>query len=129
MHNSNSHLNYSTKHDISSTNSIEMSNLHTQPISLVSKIGPVLRSISASSSASLTSVAANHTNSPSPSSTLLVVNKTNDEQNINETYRNKDTRKSSIVFDKAVTKRRLSQVKVEINASTTATQESGENDC
>jgi hypothetical protein len=78
------------------------------------KLAPVMRSISIGSSAALFD-----TNSS--------LHRKSFDGGKNETYRAKETRKSSIVFDKCVTKRRVSQVKCDLSGQ--PTQESFENEC
>lgn len=88
------------------------------------KLSPILRTISIGSSAAIfDSNSASHRrsfeNATTSNSTTSTVNNNKNSNSTNETYRTKDMRRSSVLFDKTITKRRVSQVKSEIGSHRT----------
>ena len=95
-----------SKSPVSDQNNIQMSelSLNNDKNKLLS---PVYRSISIGSSAALFD-----SNSASHRKSLDAAVSSNNGNTSETSYRTKDTRKSSVVYDKIITKRRVSQVKL-----------------
>ena len=93
------------------------------------KLSPILRTISIGSSAAIfDSNSASHrksfeafssSNNAAAAASLSTNNNNLSGNSTSESYRTKDMRRSSIVFDKSITKRRVSQVKSDLSGQRT----------